>query len=123
MLAFQTDMSTQDLFRRYSQTISMALYNVTSLQGSEDGHTLLNWQAGQQPNLFGPDHVHVNHLVSRDNMKEWPTLDTYGLPGSGSSASASLTQSLGNRLRRKMGAYGLIMCASIWKDEITPLGR
>lgn len=48
---------------------------------------------------------------------------TYGLHGSGSLASASLTQSLANRLRVKTDLLGSTLFRLTWKERVTPSGR
>ena len=48
---------------------------------------------------------------------------TYGLHGSGSYASAALTQSLANRLRPMLALRGSILFRLTWKERVTPSGR
>jgi len=56
------------------------------------------------------------------NERSW-TIDTYGLNGSASSASAALQQSLENRLAARLPRGGLMMFIKGWKRKGTPLGR
>jgi len=51
------------------------------------------------------------------------TSGTYGPTGSGSSNSASLTQSLVNRLRQRLEGVGSTLFKMTWKESATPSGR
>ena len=51
------------------------------------------------------------------------TSGTYGPPSKGSSHSAALSLSLGNRLRERLGALGSILYRLTWREKATPAGR
>jgi hypothetical protein len=48
---------------------------------------------------------------------------TYGLRGSGSSASAALAQSLASKLQGRLDSLGSTMFALTWKEQVTPQRR
>lgn len=97
--------------------------NAISSPGSAVGRKPFALPGGQQIALFGPDHVHANHLAARANGREKRTNGTCGLNSIGLLESANLTLSLGNRLRERLGWAGSIEYSQTWKLKVTPAGR
>lgn len=100
-----------------------ATRNVTSSPASADGRSHYSLPDGRKTNRCGRDHAHASHSVLPDDKKVKTTIDTYGLSGNASSASAALQQSLENRLRQQLPTGGLTMFIKGWKRKATPLGR
>ncbi len=82
--------------------------------GKPDGPTI---------SLSGPDLAHANLSARQAKEKGLMTSGTYGPPGSGSSASVALTQSLASRLRVKTDALGSTLYRLTWREKATPSGR
>lgn len=97
--------------------------NAISLQGLVDGQEHLNLQGGIQTDLFGPDLHHVNLSQSLEKEKEKTIADTSGLSSLISSESASLQQSLENRLQRLSDMGGLMIYKATLKQKVTPQQR
>jgi len=97
--------------------------SATSLPESEDGQGHWNLQGGAQIDLFGQEALHVNPSQSLEKEKEKTTSDTSGLSSLISSESASLQQSLGNRLQRLSDMDGLMIYKKTLKQKVTPQQR
>lgn len=74
-----------------------------------------NWPDGQQLDLFGLGHVHVNPLARRENREEQVMSDTSGQKCAGSSLSANLQSSLESRLQANLAETGSPEYALTWK--------
>ena len=98
-------------------------HNATSLPVSADGPTRCSTPAGQQADLFGPDHARVSRSVQQAKAKGQPTSDTCGQSFTGLSLSARLQQSLASRLVEKQGLLGSMLYKMTWKQVATPAGR
>ncbi len=97
--------------------------NATSSLESADGATRSGLPDGRMIVPSGPDHAHANRSAPPESAKASQTTDTYGLSGSGSSASASLQRSLESRLRARMDSTGSTLFRLTWKERVTPSGR
>ena len=86
-----------------------------SSQGSEDGPTLYSSLTGQLASPSGLDLAPVSHLAWRAPEKEPQTFATSGPFFSGLLTSASLQQSLGNRLRQASEGIGSPVYALTWR--------
>ena len=94
----------------------------TSSPASEAGHTLSDSPDGAT-GLFGQALAPANRSASPASAAAPKTSATCGPCGSGSSASAALSSSLGNRLRLRLGTVGSIEYRQTWKRQATPSGR
>ena len=97
--------------------------NATSSQGSGDGLSLFDWQAGRTKGPSGQEVAPASPSVLLENKAEAMTKGISGLSGFGSSASVVLTESLANRLRERLGSGGSIEFSQTWKMKVTPAGR
>ncbi len=97
--------------------------SVTSLPESEHGPVPSDKQDGQMIDQCGLEVVPVQVSVLPEKAKGLATLATYGRNWKGSSESASLTQSLVNKLQQRLGMGGSILFRQTWKTKTTPLGR
>ena len=97
--------------------------SATSLPESEDGQGHWNLQGGAQIDLFGQEALHVNPSQSLEKEKEKTTSDTSGLSSLISSESASLQQSLENRLQRLSDMDGLMIYKKTLRKKDTPVGH
>jgi hypothetical protein len=78
---------------------------------------------GPTIDLFGRAVAHAN-LSAPPALKKAPLMiDTSGLSGSTSSASADLTLSLVSKLKQRLTTDGSILFNLIWKAKATPAGR
>lgn len=84
---------------------------------------LFVWQGGPMIVLSGLDHAPVSHLVSQGKAKVKQMNGTSGPTGINSLKSASLQQSLENRLRQKLLSGGGTLYKTTWKVRTTPAGR
>jgi hypothetical protein len=97
--------------------------NAISLQVLEAGHTLLDLPDGVTRDPFGLDHVPANLSARQAKAAGLLTSGTYGQHGSTSLASASLQQSLANKLRQQLNTVGSILFKQTWKELATLSGR
>lgn len=95
----------------------------TSSQESEVGAELSELLVGQMIDQSGPEAAHANLSPRQAKEKGLLTSVTYGPPGIGSSASASLTRSLENKLHRLLAGRGSILFRLTWKAKATPSRR
>lgn len=97
--------------------------NATSLQGSEFGRLPFGAPAGQTIDLFGPVPVPAN--LSARQAKDLGLLmsGTSGQPGTTSSHSESLQNSLESKFLTRLKRDGLISSETTWKHRIMPSGR
>lgn len=105
-----------------AQTLKNTL-NVTSSPESVVGPKPSDLQDGQQLDLFGLDLVLASHFPAQVNDKGQKTNGTCGRSSTGSSESANLTLSLGNRLKERLGLGGSMEYLQTWKLKTTPAGR
>ena len=113
------DRSIRDVSGETSRDTTAA----TSSRASASGTTLCSLLDGKKIDPFGQVHVPASHSALPADKKVRETIDTYGLNGSGSSASVALQQSLENRLLMQLPKGGLTMFIKGWKRKSTPLGR
>lgn len=73
--------------------------------------------------LFGQAVAPVSPLVPQGSSVAQRMSATYGLRSSVSSESASLQQSLANRLQERLDSRGSTMFTLTWKEQVTPLRR
>ena len=97
--------------------------SATSSLESESGATPSGSQDGQMTASCGPAPARANHSARRVSSKEPQTPATFGLSGSGSSASVALSQSLASRLERRFATVGSILFRQTWRVLTTPSGR
>jgi len=101
---------------------SQATPNVTSLPGSEDGQKPCASPDSPQLDLFGlplslasPSARPANNSASKMSVTSGPSSLI-------SSKSASLTLSLGNKLRERLASTGSMEYEQTWKERTTPSG-
>src|SRR5271165_6835846 len=99
------------------------LPNAISSQGSLFGPTLFDWPAGPTSESAGPEAVPVPASPVRAKEAGLMTLVTSGRNFIGSSASASLQQSLESSLRTRLDTAGGTLYRLTWKVRHTPLRR
>jgi len=97
--------------------------SATSSQGSGAGASHCNSQESDQMNLFGPGAAHASRSAVQAKAEEPQTNDTSGPSSQGSSASASLQQSLASKLQARLDVNGSMEYRLIWKTWVTPQQR
>ena len=78
---------------------------------------------GPTTDLFGRAVAHASPSAPQAPKKAPLMIDTFGLSGSISSASAALESSLVSRLKQRLTTDGSILFNLIWKVKATPAGR
>ena len=96
--------------------------NVTSSPESASGVMPCALQDGPMTNPSGPVPVRANLSARQAKELDLLTSGTYGLRGTGSSASAALQSSLESRLRAKTSTLGSTLFKLTWKPWVTPSG-
>ena len=94
----------------------------TSLLESACGTTPSGWPDGLTTALYGPARAHASLSPRQARAAGLMTSGTFGLIGSGSSHSASLTTFLGNRLQAVMASLGSTLYNLTSKARTTPSG-
>src|SRR5271166_6394479 len=107
----------------WQQPTFEVLPNAISSQGSLFGPTLFDWPAGPTSASAGPEAVPAPASPVRAKEAGLMTLVTSGRNFIGSSASASLQQSLESSLRTRLDTAGGTLYRLIWKARHTPLRR
>lgn len=97
--------------------------SATSSLASADGATRSDSQDGPTIDLFGQAVVPANRSATQGSSVAATMSATYGLRGSGSSASAVLSQSLASRLQERLASRGSTMFSLTWKAQATPQRR
>lgn len=97
--------------------------NATSSPVSADGPARYGSHRGKTVGPPGREAARASRLVRRESVKGKPTRGTYGLSGSGLSASAALQAFLVSRLRRRLPTDGWTKPLMTWKPKVTPWGR
>lgn len=100
-----------------------AMDSAISSPGLEDGPTPCALPAGPMTDLFGQALVPASPSAPRGASVAERMSATYGLRGSGSSASAALQLSLASRFQERLDSLGSTMFALTWRTKVTPLGR
>lgn len=105
------------------QQTSPILPSVTFSPASADGPSLYAWPDGTIRDPSG--RVHALASLSHRQVKAagWTTIGISGRPGSISSDSVGLRQSLVSRLRQRLPMAGLTLFKMTWKESATPLRR
>lgn len=104
----------------------MNLWNTssaTSSPESADGATPCDSRAGLTTSRCGRDHVRASLSARQAKEQGLLTSGTFGHTSTTSSASASLQQSLENKLQALMVSDGSTLYKLTWKRRATPLGR
>ena len=78
---------------------------------------------GPTTDLFGRAVAHASPSAPQAPKKALLMIDTFGLSGSISSASAALESSLVSKLKQRLTTDGSILFNLIWKVKATPAGR
>jgi hypothetical protein len=104
-------------------TISQDTAKCISSPALVDGRERSDLQACPIALLFGRALVPANLSARQAKEMGLLTSGTYGPQPSISSLSASLNESLGNRLRQSLHSRGSTLFALTWKQRATPLGR
>lgn len=99
-----------------------AIPSAISSPALESGHTRFDKPDGLMIDLFGPVPVRANLSARQAKELDLLTSGTYGLRGTGSSASAALQSSLESRLRAKTSILGSTLFKLTWKPWVTPSG-
>ena len=94
----------------------------TSSLESACGTTPSGWPDGLTTALYGPARAHANLSARQAKAQGLLMSGTFGLIGSGSSHSASLTTFLGNRLQAVMASLGSTLYNLTSKARTTPSG-
>jgi len=97
--------------------------NATFLLVSEDGQSPSDLQDGLTTDLFGQVVPPASPLPHQENTRGEKTSGTFSQPGSASSASVALQQSLANNLQMQLPKGGLTMFIKGWSKRHTPLGQ
>jgi len=97
--------------------------NATSSQGSVDGHLPCDKQDGRMIDQCGQDPALANLSARQVKERGLLTSGTCGPPSSGSSNSADLTLSLGNKLQESQVKLGSTLYRQTWKMSTTAAGR
>lgn len=113
----------KDQLKTLPRPTSSDTLNAISSRESVDGLWPCDSQDGQTTGQCGPGRVLVNLSPRQAKELGLLTSGTYGLPGTGSSASAALQQSLESRLRAGLQCHGSILYQLTWKDWVMPSGR
>lgn len=114
---------TRDQSLKSKLQIWKALHNVTSLQGSEVGHTHFASQESPMISRAGQEAHHANHLASPVSNSGRLMRGTSPQPLCASLTSASLQSSLASKLRQRLESTGSTIYSLSWKDKVTPAGR
>lgn len=96
---------------------------VISSPESQAGHLLPSSPAGRTTANCGLAPVHANHSARLELGLALTIPATFGPPGSISSRSVVLAQSLANRLRERLASPGSIWFGHKWKLATTPSRR
>lgn len=102
---------------------SMDTASAISSPASAFGATPLERLDGQMILPCGQEAVPASLSVRAGKGEASQISVTYGLHGSGSLASAALTQSLASRLRPVTDLLGSTLYRLTWKERVTPSGR
>jgi hypothetical protein len=73
--------------------------------------------------MYGRAVAPVSPSRQPERTKVGPTIDISGRIGRGSSASVSLSRSLGSRLRARLPTAGSTLFSMTWSEKVTPAGR
>ena len=103
--------------------ISKGLRNATFLTEYQDGRMHLTLPDGQENVKSGAHPFLANHFPAQANGKGQGTSGTCGQNSIGSLENVDLSQSLGNRLKERLGLGGSMEYSQTWKLKITPAGR
>lgn len=106
-----------------NQANFLGTLNAISLRGLACGVTPCEKQVYQTAKRSGQVHAHASLSASQAKEMGLMTSGTYGLPFCGSSSSAALSESLGNRLVEKQESLGSTLYRQTWKVKTTPAGR
>lgn len=104
-------------------TICESSGTATSSPESADGRSPCSSPDIQPTDLFGQAVAPASRSARPVSNVASKMAATYGLRGSGSSASVSLQQSLASRLQEQLDSHGSTMFSLIWKTQATPLRR
>lgn len=101
-------------------TTSPDIPNVISSLELVAGRSLREWPIGTTRDLFGQDHVHVNHSRLQGNDPASTTIATSGHTSGISSRCETLQYSLESNLRMRL--TGSRLFGVIWKKWVAPWG-
>ena len=105
-----------------NRTTSKGLLSATFSRALRAGPSLFDSLDGPTTDPSGLDRVHVSRSPVPENAKDKPTPGICGPTSSGLSASAALTQSLGNRLKGRLALAGSMEYRQTWREKVTPSG-
>jgi len=105
------------------RTTSRDTRNAIFSQGSGSGPTPCAAPDGETNGRSGPVAVLASLSARQAKDRGLLTSGTYGPPGNGSSASATLQSSLASKLRARTASLGSTLYALTWKARATPSGR
>ena len=106
----------------FSQATLRDMFQLTYSQVSAAGDSPCASQDGPPIGIAGQGRHPVSPTPSPGKGKRRKTKGTSGLKCTGSSASADLTQFLGNKCRELLGTVGSMEYVQTWKEKVTPLG-
>lgn len=109
--------------RMFDRTTSEGSSSATGSPGSAGGVTPSDWPGGPTPDPSGPGVAPASRSQVRAPKLAGMIRATFGRSGFSSSASAALTSSLVNRLKRRLDTAGSIVFAMTWSQKATPSGR
>lgn len=108
--------STPEALPTFSRTTCESTVNATSLLASEAGHSPCKLQAGRQTDLFGREVAPASRSRAPEKAEEKTTPATSGQSSDASLRSATLQQSLANRLHQRMDVDGSPEFVLTWKE-------
>ncbi len=112
-----------EVLQKLQQQTLKDIPSTTFSQELESGVMRSETQDGQTIDMFGLLACHVNPSASLDSKKEKRTSDICYRTSSNLLDSASLTQSLANKLKQRLGTGGSMIYTQKWKEKTTPSGR
>lgn len=99
------------------------LFSAISSPALAAGATPCALPDGPRIDLFGRAVAHASPSAPQAPKKAPLMIDTYGLSGSISFASADLTLSLANKLKARLTTDGSTLFKLTWREKVTPAGR
>ena len=112
-----------DPLKMFRLQIYATTHNAIFSQASESGVGPYVKPDGRMIAVFGQAVAHASLSALLEKEQEQQTTATCGPSGSISSASASLSSALGNRLKAQLGTAGSTLYRQTWREKATPLGR
>jgi hypothetical protein len=116
MDTYQTELLTSEALQTCGQKICADSRNATSSLGLVAGAMPYLLPDGRLISRSGQEAAHVNHSVAPERGEQQKMSGIFGPCSPSSSASASLQQSLANRLRARLAGSGSPEYSLTWKE-------